>query len=112
MTASWLLRAKISPPRQLVAMHARNRLLEELDAGRTRKITVLEAPAGFGKTTLLAQWRGAMLAKRTRVAWLTLDEDDAGDRLPAYVAFALNDAGVDMTSIGILSDDRRGAPSG
>lgn len=50
-----LLKAKISPPKQGVVILRRARLLERLMAGRSRKVTLLEAPAGFGKTTLLAQ---------------------------------------------------------
>lgn len=75
-------------------------------------MTVLEAPAGFGKTTLLAEWRNALLAEQARVAWLVLDADDSGDRLVAYLAFALQEAGVDMSTTGILADDRSGAPTG
>jgi LuxR family maltose regulon positive regulatory protein len=112
MIASWLLKAKTLPPRQLVAIDARDRLIDRLKVGRTRKVTLLEAPAGFGKTTLLAQWREMLLAERTRVAWLTLDRDDTGDRLVAYIAFALQEAGVDMAATGFLSDDRRGSPTG
>ena len=52
-----LLKSKIAPPRQRVVMLRRERLLERLSAGRSQEVTLLEAPAGFGKTTLLAQWR-------------------------------------------------------
>lgn len=77
-----------------------------------RKVTLLEAPAGFGKTTLLAQWRELLLAADMRVAWLTLDADDTGERLALYVAFALQEAGIDMTETGLLRDDHRGSPTG
>ncbi|MDE2013451.1 MAG: hypothetical protein KGJ75_11045 [Alphaproteobacteria bacterium] len=111
MTA-WLLRAKILPPRQLVPMQWRSALLELLAAGGARKLTFVEAPAGFGKTTLLAQWREQLLADGTRVAWLTLDGEDAGDRFATYLAFALQEAGVDMAGTRLLTSDRGGAPSG
>jgi len=112
MIASWLLKAKILPPKQLVAMQTRHRLIDQLTAGRTRKLTLLEAPAGFGKTTLLAQWRALLLDGQTRVAWLTLDADDTEDRLVSYFAFALQEAGIDMAATRILADDRRGSPVG
>ena len=77
-------------------------------AGRSRKVTLLEAPAGFGKTTLLAQWRELLLAEGVRVAWLTLDGNDTEDRFAAYVAFALQEAGADMGATGLLREDPRG----
>jgi hypothetical protein len=112
MIASWLLKAKILPPKQLVAMQTRHRLIDQLTAGRTRKLTLLEAPAGFGKTTLLAQWRALLLEGQTRVGWLTLDADDTADLLVSYIAFALQEAGIDMAATRILADDRRGSPVG
>jgi LuxR family maltose regulon positive regulatory protein len=112
MSASWLLKGKILPPKQLVAMHARGRLISRLTSGRARRLTMIEAPAGFGKTTLLAQWRELLLTERMRVAWLTLDADDTADRLVAYIALSLQGAGVDLASTGLLSDDPRGWPAG
>ena len=112
MNASWLLRGKILPPKQLVAMHSRARLIDRLAAGRARKLTLIDAPAGFGKTTLLAQWRELLLTEGTRVAWLTLDEDDTGDRLVAYIALSLREAGLDIAATGILTEDHRGLPAG
>lgn len=87
----------------------RARLLETLMSGRSRKVTLLEAPAGFGKTTLLAQWRELLLAEGVQVAWLTLDANDTEERFAAYLAFALQEAGTDMAATGLLRDDHRGA---
>src|SRR4029450_10882923 len=67
---------------------ARPRLLERLTQGTALKLTLVCAPAGFGKTSLLGEW-----ARRSArpVAWLSLD---AGDNDPArfwrYVAAALD----------------------
>ena len=93
-------------------MHARSDLVDRLTAGRRHRLTVLDAPAGFGKTTLLAQWRGRLLAEGVRVAWLTLGADDSAERLVAYIAFALQEAGVDMSATGLLAADGGGAPTG
>ena len=50
-------------------------LLDALSAGRHRKVTLLSAPAGWGKTTLLAQWAlGA--GEDQRFGWLSLDHSD------------------------------------
>lgn len=107
-----LLKAKISPPKQGVVILRRARLLERLTAGRSRRVTLLEAPAGFGKTTLLAQWRELLLGEGVQVAWLTLDSNDTEERLAAYLGFALQEAGVDMAATGLLREDHRGSPSG
>ncbi len=107
-----LLKTKILPPIQTVVVLKRARLLERLSAGRSRRVTLLEAPAGFGKTTLLAQWREQLLAAGVRVAWLTLDADDSVERLAAYLAFALQGAGVEMSATGLLKDGHLGAPAG
>src|SRR3954451_7576873 len=69
------------PPRPLVV---RNRLIDRLDIGTRGPLTLLSAPAGFGKTSLLSSWlaagarRGAWLAPRRRLGessfwaeWLT-----------------------------------------
>jgi len=61
----------------------RPRLSERLDRGTASKLVLVSAPAGFGKTTLLAEWlaaRPAALAGERLVAWLSLDR---GDNEPA-----------------------------
>ncbi|WP_406275555.1 protein kinase [Nocardia sp. NBC_00881] len=62
-----------TPPRALVD---RPRLLQILRKGKQRRLTVVHAPAGFGKSTLAAQWAKTMAADQTQVAWLTIDADD------------------------------------
>jgi LuxR family transcriptional regulator, maltose regulon positive regulatory protein len=62
----------IPPPRpDLVRREA---LLARLDRAQAGRLTVLIAPAGFGKTTVLSAW--ATSRSNLRVAWLALDEDD------------------------------------
>ncbi|HET7079784.1 MAG TPA: hypothetical protein VFM49_20310, partial [Chloroflexia bacterium] len=55
------------PPPQAVQ---RSRLLERLTAGLHRKLTLIAAPAGFGKTTLVSAWVAGCARP---VAWLSLD---------------------------------------
>lgn len=53
----------------------RRHLLSRLNAGLDRPLTLVSAPAGFGKTTILAEW--ALAASRHHsLAWLSLDADD------------------------------------
>ncbi len=55
----------------------RPRLLQRLQGGLNehRKLTLVSAPAGYGKTTLIAEWLGT-IADNSRIAWLSLDESD------------------------------------
>jgi LuxR family maltose regulon positive regulatory protein len=63
----------IPPPRSKIVL--RPRLIERLneDLSASCKLTLISAPAGFGKTTLVSEW--AAVCER-RVAWLSLDEGD------------------------------------
>ncbi len=72
----------------------RPRLIERLNAGLHRKLTLLAAPAGFGKTTVLSEW----LARCGRpVAWLSLDEgDNDAPRFLAYLLAALQTVAPQM----------------
>lgn len=51
-----LLSTKLSPPQLHASLVPRERLLTRLDEALTRKLTLISAPAGFGKTTLVSQW--------------------------------------------------------
>ncbi len=60
----------VSPRTSLVP---RPRLIQQLNEGLPRKLTLLSAPAGFGKTTLISSWLEQL---NLPVAWLSLDKDD------------------------------------
>ena len=72
-----LLATKLHVPRLQPGFVARPRLVQALDEGLARRLILVGAPAGFGKTALLADW--ARSGDRP-VAWLSLD---AGDNDPA-----------------------------
>jgi LuxR family maltose regulon positive regulatory protein len=68
-------------------MVSRPRLIERLNAGLHHKLTLISAPAGFGKTTLLSEW---VAGDGHPVAWLSLDEGDNDPaRFLAYLVAAL-----------------------
>ncbi|MBK9942355.1 MAG: hypothetical protein IPP13_12145 [Kouleothrix sp.] len=71
-----LLRTRLEPPHPPTPVVLRPALLACIDTGLARKLTLLAAPAGFGKTTLLATWAAAAPCP---VAWVTCD---AGDNDP------------------------------
>ena len=74
---------KLHVPRSRRALVPRPRLVEQLpgEAGPLPRLVLVCAPAGFGKTTLLSQWLSPWQAAGSgRVAWLSLDPDDADER--------------------------------
>src|SRR6266487_1989414 len=68
-----VLSGRLAPPRLPNALVERERLLLALDGALATPLTLLCAPAGFGKTTLLSTWADRHTAQ---VAWLSLDELD------------------------------------
>src|SRR5918998_3757775 len=75
----------VPPPRPRVVL--RSRLLERLNEGMHRKLTLISAPAGFGKSTLLSAW---VAACGRPTAWLSLDEgDNDPSRFLTYLIAAL-----------------------
>jgi LuxR family maltose regulon positive regulatory protein len=103
---SVLLTTKLHIPPARPDLVSRPRLIEQLNAGLHRKLTLVSAPAGFGKTTLLSEWIHAGVRSReygvgskeqTRdrpptpfFTWVSLDEDDDDPtRFLAYFVAAL-----------------------
>ena len=74
--ASPLLETKLYIPRLRRGVVARPRLIRRLAGGAESKLTLISAPAGFGKTTLLAEWLSVDPADGRSVAWLSLDPGD------------------------------------
>ena len=68
-----LIRTKLHRPRVTGDLIERTRLLERLEARRHRPLTLVSAPAGYGKTTLVGQW---LDQAPSQAAWLSLDESD------------------------------------
>lgn len=101
----WLNRAKHVSPRQRISLVGRPHLLDRLDAALDLRLCLVTAPAGFGKTTLLAQWRDRLVDREIRVAWLSLDEEDGeARRFLSYVIFALAAAGVETGDLPTLAE--------
>ena len=67
---------KFRAPRRPRAQVPRARLMKALRAGRHRRLTLIHAPAGYGKTTLAAQWGEELGRAGINVAWLTVDDND------------------------------------
>ena len=95
------LRTKLYVPPIRPELVSRPRLVERLTAGlsASRKLTLVSAPAGFGKTTLVSEW-AAGCGRRT--AWLSLDEAD-GDltRFLTYLVAALRGLAAEIGDRGV-----------
>lgn len=97
---------KLAPPQTLLESVPRTALLEALRAHAHVPLTLLISPPGFGKTTLLMQWRESLLRQPSAatVAWLSLDEADGeANRFLAYLIMALETAGLELKSLSTLA---------
>lgn len=88
------IRTKISAPRVRKGLVQRQELFRKLDAGLDRKLTVISAPAGYGKTTLAASWlssaRSVPKSPQPGSCWFSLDmEDNDPVRFATYLTAAL-----------------------
>src|SRR2546421_9501859 len=82
-----LLAIKLHTPLPRMQLVRRSHLIERLQEGMTGPLTLVSAPAGFGKTTLLAQW---LVESSMPVAWLSLEpEDNEPVRFLSYLIAAL-----------------------
>jgi len=81
-----ILQTKIVHP-PVKSVVRRQRLYERLDGGAARKLTLVSAPAGYGKTTLVSSW----LSERSLdCCWVNLDQlDSSAQRVATYLGAAL-----------------------
>jgi LuxR family maltose regulon positive regulatory protein len=88
--ATPLIATKLLVPPPSTGLLARERLITQLAQGLQRPLTLVIAPAGYGKTTLLSAWARQ---SATPIAWVSLDADDSAPRrFWAYVIAALDAA--------------------
>ena len=83
----------IPPPRKDLV--SRPRLIEALRQGSSSKLTLISAPAGYGKTTLLNEW---IDLREMPFGWLSLDQGDNDlDRFLAYLIASLQSIPIEVT---------------
>ena len=100
-----LLETKLQVPRRRRDLVARPRLSERLSRGAESALTLVSAPAGFGKTTMLADWLTITATKERSAAWLSLDQRDNDPALFwTYLVAALKTAapGVGADALSLL----------
>src|ERR687893_1860378 len=89
-----ILATKLYIPAPQPRVVPRPRLIERLNEGLHRKLTLISAPAGFGKTTLLGEW---LAGCERPAAWLSLDGgDNDPTRFLAYLVAALQTIAADI----------------
>ena len=82
-----LIQTKLNRPATGTNSVERTRLLSRLDEALKRRATLISAPAGYGKTTLVLQW---LDHRRMPAAWFAVDETDSDpDRFLSYVVAAV-----------------------
>ena len=87
----WLLGQKVAVPERVPGYLDRAELVE-LAMPTRRRLTVLQAPGGFGKTTLLAECCRRLHEDGVRSAWISVDEQDEPAVLDTYIAYACQTA--------------------
>src|SRR6266550_7123066 len=94
-----ILTTKLYIPRLRPNVVLRPRLLEQLNEGLHRKLTLIAAPAGFGKTTLVSAW---VAGCERQVAWLSLDKGESDPTLfLTYLVAALQTIAPNI-GVGVL----------
>lgn len=94
MVPSAILQTKLHRPQSQTCLVARPRLVERLNAGLGGCLTLVSAPAGYGKTTLIGEWLQGL---ETRSAGLSLDEGDNDPRrFMDYLLAALRQIRADV----------------
>ena len=97
-----ILVTKLFIPTTRQQLVSRPHLIEQLNQGLDRKLTLVSAPAGFGKTTLVCHWlQNFQENQAIKVAWLSLDEEDNDpNRFLTYFISALNKASNSENPVG------------
>jgi LuxR family maltose regulon positive regulatory protein len=102
-----LVTTKVRVPRTRTELVPRPRLRETLVRNEGRRLTLVSAPAGFGKTTLLSEWLEDRSGDGRSVAWLSLEEaDNDPARFLAYLVSALRSALGEGIGEGVLASLR------
>ena len=101
-----VLATKIVPPRLPAGLIERPRLVRFAAGAENKRLTVIKAPAGFGKTSLALTWLQPLRARGVSVAWLSIDAgDDEPVRFVYHLAQALRHAcgNVGESAIGLAA---------
>ncbi|MDE0420669.1 MAG: LuxR C-terminal-related transcriptional regulator [Gammaproteobacteria bacterium] len=107
---AWLLRQKITIPERVEGYVHRAELVDRA-MPTDRRLTVLNAAGGFGKTTLLAECCRSLRQGGVATAWISVDEQDDPGVLDTYLAFTCHDAGLSLLDLSNLEGTDAGPES-
>jgi LuxR family transcriptional regulator, maltose regulon positive regulatory protein len=111
LTTDTLVSTKLRPSQTRPNLVARPQLTAALEREPGRKLTLISAPAGFGKTTLLVEWLRERAGGEGYVAWLSLDEGDNDPvRFLSYLVASLGKSVGEGFGEGVLAALRSPEP--
>lgn len=97
LTVSWIIATKLAPFFQIKGYVRQEGLFQRLQKALDHRLTIISAPAGYGKTSLLSDLFASLKKSDVRVAWLTLDEEDSAPaHFLSYLFATLEAAGVTL----------------
>lgn len=103
-----MITTKTVPPRYRRKLVDRARLIDRLNEEAYHSLIFIKAASGFGKTSMLTQWRQRLVAQGCKVGWVNLDpSDNEESQFLTYWIAALQQAGCDFGQ-GALAVYRRG----
>jgi len=105
MDRHWFLQGRLSPPAFRVPLLERPALTRLLNEGLAYKAVHVAAPAGYGKTALLSQWRSVLQARSIPCAWISIAPSDSDPaQLLTFITLSLIAAGVSVGPIEHLAE--------
>lgn len=97
---------RFHPPLYRVELLPRRELRQRLDVALRYPLTAIAAPAGYGKTSVLAQWRCDQIERGTDVAWLSIVDDGTdAQTLVGDLVLAITRAGRSLGRLAALAED-------
>ncbi|MEQ8387773.1 MAG: LuxR C-terminal-related transcriptional regulator [Alphaproteobacteria bacterium] len=93
-----IITTSLSPPMSGDALIMRPHLVHRINDASQHKLTVVNAPAGFGKTTLLTSWYQALKRRSEIVGWLSLDE--AHNDVTTFLTYLISALRVSLPNFG------------
>ena len=97
-----LIQTKLRIPAAANGVVPRPALMQQIDGIVDRKLAVVSAPTGFGKSTLLTQWAAARQAEGAAVGWFSADaQDNEIGRFLLYLVAALQRADPEPSTLAL-----------
>lgn len=99
----WVIKTKLSPPNLPHGQILRKKLLDETVADLNSQLTIIHAPAGYGKTTFLKQWYEYRVSNNKITSWLSLDDEEKNlSHFINYLVASLKKANVSCIALETL----------